>query len=513
MMTRTLLLVLIAALVQGCATNPVTGKNELSLVSSAQEVTIGEQQYVPAQQTEGGQYLVDAELTAYVQEVGNRLAAVSDVQLPYEFVVLNNSTPNAWALPGGKIAINRGLLVQLDNEAELAAVLGHEIVHAAARHGAKSMGRGMLLQGAVALTAISLQDSDYANYILGGASLGAQLISQRYGRQAELESDLYGMEYMARAGYDPAAAISLQKKFVALNKSKNTGWLEGLFMSHPPSQQRVDQNTETSSTLKAANIKDWEVGQQRYQNRLAYLNSKSEAYQAFDQAVALRANKENEVALRRINRAISIEPREPRFYGFRANLSLSDKAFDQAITQYSEALNRDDAYFEYYLGRGLAYARTGQKEQAKVDLERSTSLLPTVLAANELGTIALASGDRATAKSYFGEAANANTPLGQQAALNFVRLDLADNPAAYFTVNAAVSKGIITILVANKSSINVSRTGIDIAILVNGEEHRKQIQSGPIAAGEQVRLATGWRLEGSEELKAAKGVVVAADFD
>ncbi|MFT7218545.1 MAG: putative Zn-dependent protease [Candidatus Azotimanducaceae bacterium] len=512
MIIRTFLVFFIAALVQGCATNPVTGKNELSLVSSAQELAIGEQQYVPTQQTEGGQYLVDAALTAYVQEVGNRLAAVSDVKLPYEFVVLNNSTPNAWALPGGKIAINRGLLVQLDNEAELAAVLAHEIVHAAARHGAKSVGRGMLLQGAVALTAISLQDSGYANYILGGASLGAQLVSQRYGRQAELESDLYGMEYMARAGYDPAAAISLQKKFVALNKSKNPGWLEGLFMSHPPSQQRVDQNTETSSTLKAANVKDWEVGKQRYQNRLAYLNSKSEAYQAFDQAVTLRAKKENEVALRRINRAISIEPREPRFYGFRANLSLNENAFDQAILQYSEALSRDDAYYEYYLGRGLAYARTGLKEQAKIDLERSTSLLPTALAANELGAIALAGGERATAKSYFRKAANANTPVGQQAALNFIRLDLADNPAPYFTVTAAVNNGNITILVVNKSGINVSRTGIDVAILLNGEEYRKQIQSGPIAADGQVRLATGWRLESPDELKAAKGIVVAADY-
>ena len=85
---------------------------------------------------QGGAYVVDPELNRYVREVGARLARASDRALPYEFVVLNNSTPNAWALPGGKIAVNRGLLVELDNEAELAAVLGHEIVHAAARHGA-----------------------------------------------------------------------------------------------------------------------------------------------------------------------------------------------------------------------------------------------------------------------------------------------------------------------------------------------------------------------------------------
>ena len=89
------------------------------------------------------------ELTTYVNEVGQKLAAVADRKLPYEFVVLNNPVPNAWALPGGKIAVNRGLLTELKNESELAAVLGHEIVHAAARHGAKAQERGTLLQAGI----------------------------------------------------------------------------------------------------------------------------------------------------------------------------------------------------------------------------------------------------------------------------------------------------------------------------------------------------------------------------
>ena len=244
-------IVLISLLASGCATNPVTGRSELTLVSKREEISIGARQYLPAQQSQGGAYIVDEALTGYVNEVGQRLAAVSDRPLPYEFVVINDSTPNAWALPGGKIAINRGLLSQLDNEAELAAVLGHEIIHAAARHGAKAMERALLLQGAVLLTALGTQDSEYSNYIVGGASIGAQLISTRYGRQAELEADLYGMEYMARAGYDPDAAVSLQEKFVALKQGNSSGWLEGLFASHPPSQERVDRNAETGSQIKA----------------------------------------------------------------------------------------------------------------------------------------------------------------------------------------------------------------------------------------------------------------------
>src|SRR5262245_5985930 len=135
-------LVAIAVLLAGCATNPVTGKKDLMLVGEGTELSIGQKQYAPMRQAEGGDYVMDPQLTAYVQKVGNRLAAVSDRKLPYEFVVLNNNVPNAWALPGGKIAVNRGLLVALKSESELAAVLGHEIVHAAARHSAQQMSRG-----------------------------------------------------------------------------------------------------------------------------------------------------------------------------------------------------------------------------------------------------------------------------------------------------------------------------------------------------------------------------------
>ena len=119
-------------LLVGCATNPVTGESEFAFVDESQELAIGAEQYPPSQQMQGGRYVADPAVGAYVSEIGARLAAVSDRDLPYEFVVLNNGVPNAWALPGGKIAVNRGLLLELENEAELAAVLGHEVVPSAA---------------------------------------------------------------------------------------------------------------------------------------------------------------------------------------------------------------------------------------------------------------------------------------------------------------------------------------------------------------------------------------------
>ena len=207
------LLLLASTALASCAVNPVTGRNELSLVSEAQERAIGAEQYGPSRQSQGGDFNVDEALTNYVNAVGQRIAAVSDRDLDYEFVVLNNSVPNAWALPGGKIAVNRGLLTELNSEAELAAVLGHEVVHAAARHGAQAITRGTVLQSALVVGAIAARDNDYADYIVGAGQLGAQLITQRYGREAEREADLLVKETMV--GYLQSEAPRMAAQLVA----------------------------------------------------------------------------------------------------------------------------------------------------------------------------------------------------------------------------------------------------------------------------------------------------------
>jgi predicted Zn-dependent protease len=254
-MRKTILVLLLSlGLGAGCSVNPVTGERELVLMSTAEEIEMGRQNYVPMQQSQGGQYDVDPELTAYVRGVGDKVAAQSGVDLPYEFVVLNNSVPNAWALPGGKIAINRGLLTELESESELAAVLGHEAVHSAARHSAQQQTRAMILQVGVIGTAIAASDSEYGGLIAGGANLLAQAGLARYGRKAELESDAYGMDYMSKAGYDPQGAVDLQETFVRLSEGRKTDWLSGLFASHPPSTERVAANRAKAASLPAGGM-------------------------------------------------------------------------------------------------------------------------------------------------------------------------------------------------------------------------------------------------------------------
>ncbi len=494
----------------GCAVNPVTGKSELSLISEADEIQMGAQQYLPSQQSQGGEFTTDPELSAYVNEVGQRVVRVSDRDLPYEFVVLNNSVPNAWALPGGKIAVNRGLLLELENEAELAAVLGHEAVHAAAKHGANAMQRGMMLQGLLMATAIGVADSDYANYVVGGAQVGAQLISQKYGRNAELESDYYGIQYMARAGYDPAAAIALQQTFVRLSEGRQSSWIDGLFASHPPSMQRVDANKKTVAEL--GNPKG-ELGKDRYQQHIAFLKQTKPAYDSFDTAQALLGEGDYDAARAKLVSAIDMVPNEARFHGLLGNIYYQQKAYDQATDAYSRALSLDDSYFEYHLGQGLVLSKQGKPAAAKQYLQRSNELLPTAVANNELGQLSLLEGDRQAAKSYFSTAASNNqSPIGQAASKAYIRLDLPDNPESYFAKQPHLSTdGILYASIQNRTEFDVAKVEVSFSAIVNNQQIQRTVATA-IEAGTAVNVSSGWQFTADDTISDVVVSIVGASL-
>ncbi len=396
----------------GCSVNPVTGEKQLSLISPSDEVAMGAEQYTPTQQTQGGQFYIDPELTLYVREVGQKLARVSDrPDLPYEFVVINSSVPNAWALPGGKIAINRGLLAKLDDEAQLASVIGHEIVHAAARHSVQRMTQTMLISAGVAGLGFVLSDNEWAGLLMGGAAMGAQLALAQYSQDDELESDHYGILYMKEAGYDPMAAVELQQLFLELSKERSTGFLQGLFATHPPSAKRVEENRELVNRIGAGGYRGEEV----FERKLATLRQLQPAYDAHDKALELASEDNLAGALEKVNEAIRLLPREAMFYSLRGriyqeqgNLKKASEDFDKAVSLYPEM-------FTYRLHNGLNALKLNNLDEARENLTRANQVVPTSIAYLRLGDIAVQQGDRNEALAYYSKAAEAGGEIAEEA--------------------------------------------------------------------------------------------------
>lgn len=419
------LAVVTTALLSGCTENPVTGTSEFSLVSARQEVAIGEANYQPSQQAQGGLYTVDRELAVYVNSVGRKLAAVSDRPgLPYEFVVLNNDVPNAWALPGGKIAVNRGLLPHLKDESQLAAVLAHEIVHAAARHSASQMTRGALIGLGTQVVGQATRDSENAELIAAGTGLSAAAWQARFGRQDELESDRYGMEYMARAGYDPQGAVELQETFVELSKNKRQDFLSGLFASHPPSRERVEANRAQAARLTGS-VRNETV----WRKATAQLRADAEAYRLHDQAIAALQKQQIDRALELTEAAIKQQPRENQFWETKGHILTIQNKPEQALAAFDRAIGLYPEYFSPYLGRAAIHQALGHWPAAKSDLLASQQWLNTPISNYLLGQVSLEMEDAAGAVRYFRIAAATGGRVGAAAQEQLERLGAAAGPA------------------------------------------------------------------------------------
>jgi predicted Zn-dependent protease len=500
--------------VTACGTNPVTKKKEFQFVSQEKEIAIGKENYSPARQSQGGDYVIDPELTAYVQDVGKRLAAVSDrPELPYEFVVINDSTPNAWAMPGGKIAFNRGLMYELNSEAELAAVMGHEIVHSAARHGAKSMERGMFIQGAMIAVGIGTQNTDYANLAIGASQLGAQLISSKYGRDAESESDFYGMQYMKKAGYDPAAAVKLQETFVRLSQGRESNFITGLFASHPPSPERVAANKVTLAKMGAGG----EMGVETYAQKVGKLKATQPAYKAYDEAIAALKKNDVTTATTLAQKAIAGEPREARFQELLGDIALTQKKNSEALSHYDKAIKMQPDYFKPHVQSGIALYNMGKKKEAEPFLVRANQLLPTVPGHALLGDIAEERGDIDGALKHYQVAGSNNSEMGKEAAGRAVKLDLPRNPAKYLRSGAiADNGGNLFAVVENGTSVPVGRVQVRV-VKYDGQTGRAIGQSQPmiingVQPGKRNQVNIGERIKTSQEAQLYKVVVEAAEL-
>ena len=213
-MQKHFIFILLSGLViSGCATTPVSKRSALILIPKAQEISLGIQSYKQILKKE--KESENKQLNQIIRRVGQRIASVSDMpNLKWEIKLIESDQKNAFALPGGKIAIYTGILSVAKNEAGLATVMSHEIAHVIARHGAQRMTQQMLLQGAMIGAGLSMKNRTQRNIVLSALGVGVLYgFTLPFSRLHESEADQIGLIYMAKAGYDPNEAISFWQRF------------------------------------------------------------------------------------------------------------------------------------------------------------------------------------------------------------------------------------------------------------------------------------------------------------
>lgn len=248
-------------LIPSCTVNPVTGKKQLMLVSESQEAAMGAQ-YDPTVVATFGEYQNDA-VTGYVQTLGKQLGLVSHRPgLEYHFRVLDSPVVNAFAVPGGYVYLTRGIMAQLNNEAELAGVMGHEIGHVAARHTATMQTNQML--GQALLIGGMLASKKFAS-IADQAFQGMQLLFLKFSRDDERQADKLGVEYSSKVDFD---AHKMADFFQVLNKmtmSEEQGGVPTFMSTHPDPGDRYNAvNAETVKWQAKLNYPDWKVNEDNY---------------------------------------------------------------------------------------------------------------------------------------------------------------------------------------------------------------------------------------------------------
>jgi predicted Zn-dependent protease len=265
----------------GCTTNPTTGRKQFLGLSKSEEIQIG-MTGKPEMLKEYGGEVAKAELRTYVTEVGVKLASTvgqddpSMSDLPWEFSLLNSDVANAFALPGGKVFMSRGLAQKMTNEAQLAAVLGHEIGHVTARHTSERYGQALGAQAGLGVFSVLLGSSG----VQGGADIAnsagqiAGLALLKYSRDQESEADSLGMRYMTRIGYNPRGAYEVMQILASLSPGRQSSITD----THPdPAKRARDVEREIGEKYAfTQNNTQYRMGDQEFKTR--FLSKLAAAY-------------------------------------------------------------------------------------------------------------------------------------------------------------------------------------------------------------------------------------------
>jgi len=366
-----------AGWVAGCARNPVTGKSQLMLVSEEEEIQV-DKQYSPLQFSSDYGSVRDKSLNEYVSDVGKKISSRTHrPNMPYSFRVVNATYINAYAFPGGSIACTRGILLDLDNEAQLAALLGHELGHVNARHTAQQMTKSTFTQafvGGLSVLAGVAGGSGLGQVAGQLGSIGAGALLASYSRDNEREADALGMEYMVRAGYNPNGMVGLQDMLVSLNKSKPSA-IELMFATHPMSEERYATAVKRvkEDYPKAAGLPRY---RERYMDNTERLRAQKEAIEEMQKGEQLMAKEKYKEAESHFRKALKGAPEDYAGLVMMATCQLVQKDYREGLQYAEEAQSVYPREAQAHHLSGFAKIQTKDYEGAYEEFSTCEKLLP-----------------------------------------------------------------------------------------------------------------------------------------
>ncbi|MEZ5650801.1 MAG: M48 family metalloprotease [Burkholderiaceae bacterium] len=255
------------ASLQGCAKSPVTGETILVGMSEDQERRV-DQEVAPHQFSQDFGAIQAESVNAYVGQVGARMTPNTHRPgMPYNYRVLNANYVNAYTFPGGAMGVTRGIMLDLKDEAQLSALLGHEMGHVNARHAAQRQGAAMVAQAAVLGVNIAAHDSQWGQLMGLASQVGASALLSSYSRDNEREADALGQEYMVRAGY-PATGMTGLHEILLSKHSSEPSLLQTMFSTHPMPAERAETARRLAET-RYKNSASRPANRERYMDNTA----------------------------------------------------------------------------------------------------------------------------------------------------------------------------------------------------------------------------------------------------
>ncbi|HRG70526.1 MAG TPA: M48 family metalloprotease [Thauera aminoaromatica] len=363
-----------AAGLSGCATSPVTGETILVGMSEAQEKQT-DAQVAPHQFSQDLGAIQDEAVNRYVAGIGQRMGTLTHrPQMPYSYRVLNANYVNAYTFPGGAMGVTRGILADLDDEAQLAALLGHELGHVNARHAAQRQGQNLVAQAALAGLNVAAQSSDWGGLMSMGGQIGASALLAGYSREHEREADALGQEYLVKAGYPATGMVRLHQLLVAEEKTAPS-LLQTMFSTHPMSSERMQAaQAAADSRYRISNSLD--ARRERFMDSTASLRRIRPTIDACKNGETAMAARQYPKAQAEFQTALARTPRD-----YASNLRMAQCL--QAQGQTAKAVDYADNAREIYPQEAQAYKLAGvlalqQRDAGRAyqNLDRFDRLLP-----------------------------------------------------------------------------------------------------------------------------------------